>query len=303
MCVGIYPISRLHVNFSKSDSQMVENDDRQRNRENRPEDVCTPPCSQQPVLIGPTPNPVSVRIVNFPAGTVFVPQAAPWGKFLFSVSGVVEFAIEGRRYLSPPAYALWIPPFIEHESRARQATRYAAVYIAQARCDSLPREVTALRCTDILLAIVQNLAARSIEVPVSMEDLRLANVLVDQVRIAPPFDGFLPFVNEPAIARIMTAIVQTPGDRRSLAQWAEEEGLSERSLSRHWRELAGVSFHEWRQRAKLVAALAMLEEDYSSDEIARRLGYNSSSAFIAMVRQMTGTSPERLRSTNRHRGP
>lgn len=279
---------------------MVKNDDPQRNRENRPECVGTPPSPQQPALVGPTPKPVSVRIADFPAGTVFTPQAVPWGKLLFSVSGVVEFAIEGRRYLSPPAYALWIPPFIEHESRTCQATRYAAVYIAQTRCHRLPASVSALRCTDILLAIVQDLAARSIEVPVSTEDLRLTDVLVDQVRFAPPFSGYLPFVSDPAIAHIMTAIVQTPGDRRSLSQWAEEAKQSERSLSRHWRELTGVSFHDWRQRAKLVAALAMLEEDYSNDEIARRLGYNSASAFIAMVRQMTGASPVRLRREKRH---
>ncbi|MFP3183734.1 MAG: helix-turn-helix domain-containing protein [Paraburkholderia sp.] len=93
----------------------------------------------------------------------------------------------------------------------------------------------------------------------------------------------------------------SPDDRRSLAQWAEEAGLSERSLSRHWRELAGVSFHDWRQRAKLAAALTMLEEGYSKDEITRRLSYNGASAFIAMVRQMTGASPERLRREKLHR--
>jgi len=282
---------------------MVENEVRQGNRENRPKDIGTPPRLEHPALIGPAPKPVSVRVVDFPAGTVFMPQAAPWGKFLFAVNGVVEFTIAGRRYLSPPAYALWIPPFIEHESRTCQATRYAAVYIAETRCDSLPAQVTALRCSDVLLAIVQDLATRSIEIPTSAEDLRLAEVLIDQLRLSREFGGYLPFVDHPAIARIMTALVQTPGDRRNLAQWAEEVKLSERSLSRHWRELVGMSFHDWRQRAKLVAALAMLEKGCSNDEIARRLGYNSTSAYIAMVRQMTGASPERLRRENRGYSP
>lgn len=281
---------------------MVENEDGSRNRENRPRNVGAPPRSEHPALIGPAPKPVSVRVVDFPAGTVFAPQAAPWGKFLFAVNGVVEFTIAGRRYLSPPAYALWIPPFVEHESRTRQATRYAAVYIAETRCDSLRAEVAALRCNDILVAIVQDLAARSIDIPNCAEDRRLADVLIDQIRLAREFGGYLPFVGDPAIARIMTAIVRTPGDRRNLAQWAEEVRLSERSLSRHWRELVGMSFHDWRQRAKLVAALTMLEEGCANDEIARRLGYNSTSAYIAMVRQMTGTSPERLRRENRLRG-
>jgi methylphosphotriester-DNA--protein-cysteine methyltransferase len=62
-----------------------------------------------------------------------------------------------------------------------------------------------------------------------------------------------------------------------------------------------VSFHDWRQRAKLAAALTMLEEGYSKDEITRRLSYNGASAFIAMVRQMTGASPERLRREKLHR--
>ena len=278
---------------------MVEIEGRQRNRENRPNDIGAPPHSDRPALVGPAPDPVSVRVVNFPAGTVFAPQAASWGKLLFALSGVVEFNIAGRRYLSPPAYALWIPPFIEHESRTRQATRFAAVYIADIRCNSLPQKVCALRCSDILFAIVQDLAARAVEIPKSADDLRLADVLIDQIRLAREFGGYVPFVDDPAIARIMTAIVQRPGDRRNLAQWAEQVALSERSLSRRWRELTGMSFHDWRQRAKLVAALSMLEQGCSNDEVARRLGYNSTSAYIAMVRQMTGASPERLRREKR----
>jgi AraC-like DNA-binding protein len=56
-----------------------------------------------------------------------------------------------------------------------------------------------------------------------------------------------------------------------------------------------MSFGEWRQRLRVVRALALLEAGRSVESIALDLGYGSSSAFIAMFRRMSGTSPDKLR--------
>lgn len=74
-------------------------------------------------LVGAPSDPVSVRTALFPEGTVLPQQRAPWGKLLFAVHGVAEFWIGGELALSPPAYAIWIPPARNtgHAHRARSA--------------------------------------------------------------------------------------------------------------------------------------------------------------------------------------
>jgi hypothetical protein len=39
-----------------------------------------------------------------------------FGDFNFSLNGTLEFDIEGKYYLSPPSYGLWLPPRTEHQS-------------------------------------------------------------------------------------------------------------------------------------------------------------------------------------------
>ena len=116
-------------------------------------------------------------------------------------------------------------------------------------------------------------------------------MLVDQIRLAPRFESYLPFSDDPLLGPILAALQADPGDRRSAAQWAREAGTTERTLSRRCHDQLGVSFNAWRQRLKVVAALALLDEGEPVYRIAERLGYGAPSGFIAMFRRVTGASP------------
>jgi AraC-like DNA-binding protein len=146
-----------------------------------------------------------------------------------------------------------------------------------------------------LNAILADFAARDVTVPVTAEDLRLALVLVDQIRLAPRFDRYLPLSGDALLAPVLRALQANPGDRRSLAEWARTMETTERTLSRRCQEKLGISFNEWRQRMKLVAALALLDAGEPVQQIALKLGYANASAFIAMFHRLTGTSPMQMR--------
>jgi AraC-like DNA-binding protein len=248
-----------------------------------------------PRLIGKVPEPISFRIENFPAGTIFPSQEAPWGKVLYAVRGLAEFDIAGRPYLSPPAYAIWIPPKVEHRSRIHHDVRYASVYIGSDHCGGMPTAPCTLALNDLIKAAMNHFAERRIVQPRADEDYRLAMVLLDQLRLAPRHDSYLPTSADPTLNVLIAALQANPGDRRPLSEWARFVGTTERTLSRRWREVLGLSFNEWRQRLKLVIALSQLDAGRSVHEIATELGYNNTSAFISMFRKMTGTSPQQMR--------
>jgi AraC-like DNA-binding protein len=244
-------------------------------------------------LIGPPPDPISIRTVTFPAGTEFPSQRARWGKLLFPLTGIAEFVIAGEMLLSPPSYAIWIPPGIEHRSRLRHSACFTTIYIAKGRCKGMPLEPETLAIPPVLKAIARDFAIRRVTVPNTPQDHRLAEVVLDQCRSARLHYRYLPTTHDEHLLPILAHLRQHPGDRKSLSQWARAHNTTERTLSRRWRSAMGISFQEWRQRNKLVVAIARLDQGQPVHVVAYDLGFASPSAFIAMFRQMTGASPTR----------
>jgi AraC-like DNA-binding protein len=248
-----------------------------------------------PRMEGEPPKPVSFRTENYKAGTRFPPTRQDWGELNYALLGVVEFDVEGVRYLSPPHYAIWLPPDTLHDAWNQQDIRYVTVYVERSLCADLPATTSTLSISPLLKAILADFAARDVTLPQTTEDLRLAQVLVDQIRLAPRFDSYLPMSSDPLLGPVLRSLQAAPGDRRSLGEWARAMKTTERTLSRRCHFELGLSFNEWRQRLKLVSALAMLDSGRPVQEIARDLGYSNASAFIAMFHRLTGTSPTQMR--------
>ena len=248
----------------------------------------------KPNASGHAPDPISLRTLDFAAGTVFPLQQAPWGKLLFPISGVADFTIAGKRYVSPPAYAIWIPAEVLHESRTPHATRYASVYVRRDLCRGLPEVPSTLSLSLLIRAIVADFAMRDVTDLLTDADERLGRVLLDQILLAPRHDSYLPSSDDPLLSLVLSALRDTPGDRRSLAEWARDVNTTERTLSRRCRATLGMSFHEWRQRLKLVTALTLLGAGVPVKVVSQQLGYGATSAFIAMFHQLTGMSPARM---------
>ncbi len=252
--------------------------------------------TRTPRTQGEPPRPVSFRTEAYKAGTLFPPKRQDWGELNYALVGVVEFNVEGVRYLSPPHYAIWLPPDTLHDAWNQHDIRYVTVYVERALCAGLPDAPSTLSISPLLKAVLADFAARDVTIPETTEDLRLAQVLVDQIRLAPRFDSYLPLSGDALLGPVLRALQADPGDRRSLAEWARRVKTTERTLSRRCQDELGISFNEWRQRMKLVAALAMLDAGRPVQDIARQLGYSNTSAFIAMFHRLTGTSPAQMRS-------
>lgn len=67
--------------------------------------------------------------------------------------------------------------------------------------------------------------------------------------------------------------------------------MSERSLLRLLARDTGMSFMRWRRQFQIVFALQRFAEESSVQTVAYALGYESSSAFVAMFRKTLGDPP------------
>ncbi len=90
---------------------------------------------------------------------------------------------------------------------------------------------------------------------------------------------------------VATALISDPGDPRSLAQWGRQVGASGRTLARSFLAGTGLPFGRWRTLVRLQASLPHLAAGLAVSNVARRVGYETTSAFVAAFRRETGVTP------------
>jgi AraC-like DNA-binding protein len=94
---------------------------------------------------------------------------------------------------------------------------------------------------------------------------------------------------------LLAALQAAPVDNRTLVEWARALHTTERTLARRCQKELGMNLGQWRTRLRLVKALDWLRGEMPVQEIAWRLGYASTSAFIAMFQREQGCAPQRYR--------
>ncbi|AXW47141.1 AraC family transcriptional regulator [Ralstonia solanacearum] len=241
------------------------------------------------------PESIAMNVVHVTEGTDFPVERHTWGQFVYSVEGIIELTVKSSRYAAPPDFGVWLPPGIDHLAWAGDETSYFLLDIEQNLCDRLPSKASVLAVGPISKAIFLDLKARRIRDPQCPEDARLMQVLIDQLSVGSPAENFLPLSNDPALRKVLEGLSRDPGDNRTLADWARHVHNTERTLARRCTRDLGMTFMEWRQRLRLSRALAMLADGLSVQSVAQKLGYTTTSAFIAMFQKAVGATPNTFR--------
>ena len=133
----------------------------------------------------------------------------------------------------------------------------------------------------------------------STEHQHLLCTLLDELKETPATGTFLPASDGPLLGPILHHLEQHPQDNRSVTELARGAGTTERTLARKCRQDLNIPLSEWRNRMRIVKAMALLETGRTIESIAKEFRYSSASAFIAMFRKLTSTTPARYRATSR----
>jgi AraC-like DNA-binding protein len=96
---------------------------------------------------------------------------------------------------------------------------------------------------------------------------------------------------------VASALRAHPEDQRDLTGWAASVNVSGRTLARRFREETGVPFGQWRTAVRVQAALVLLAQNQPVSRVAKRVGYDTTSAFVAAFHKHTGVTPGAYFST------
>jgi len=193
-------------------------------------------------------------------------------QLVYASLGLMMVKTRSFSYVVPPQRAVWMPGRVEHSIGARSIVKMRTLYIDPLVSEDLPG------------------FGYEPNSPMS----RIMLVILDQIRAQPVVSSLaLPIPSDPRVRRVVQAIIDNPADSRELADWAKKVGASKRTLVRLFPKQTGMTFREWRQQRRLLHALELLATGESVTSIALELGYENTSAFIAMFRRCLGTTPRR----------
>lgn len=248
-----------------------------------------------PLTARELPLPIMFRSAHVPADGLYPQHQHAWGEFVYSFSGVMEVKVAEHHYLAPPQYGIWLPPDIEHVGLNRYAAHHCSLYLAPAVCAAMPPAPCALTVNPLVRALLEYLQQHDAQQPGTAADERLLQVLVDQLHVAPRAGSYLPTSDDPQLGAVLQLLEGNPGDNRSLPELAHAAHTTERTLMRRAQRDLGMSLAEWRQRLRVVRAMALLESGQTVETIALDLGYGSASSFIAMFKRVVGSTPDEYR--------
>lgn len=219
----------------------------------------------------------------------------PWGQLAYATTGVMHVLTPGAAWVAPPTRAIWLPPHLPHEIVMQGETALRTLYIDPLIAQPLSGAETVLEVAPLLRELILHILKIGMLGPGKPEHERLTGLLIDLLLEARPQDLSLPLPRDRRALALAEWIQAAPGDRADLASLARRAGAGLRTLQRLFPEETGLSLEVWRQKARLIHAVALLSGGQSVTATALDCGYDSLSAFITAFRRQFGVTPGRYR--------
>ena len=246
------------------------------------------------------PQPVVAYGRNLLAGEVLPLHSHRRAQFVYASSGVMTVTTSSGSYVVPPQRAVWMPSGVEHRIDARSDVKMRTLYVEISEAANLPREVCVLQVSPLLRELVVAAVMAGCQYQPDSPESRIMAVILDQIRVQPVIALALPMPTETRVLRVVQKLSANPADSRNLSAWAKEVGASKRTLTRLFSAQTGMSFRSWREQLRVLRALELLATGESVTNVALEVGYENTSAFIAMFRRCLGTTPTRYLDITNH---
>lgn len=239
-------------------------------------------------------RPLFARTESLAAGTFSTVHRHPWGQLSYAIEGVLDIRTPQGNYVALPHCAVWIPAELEHQVINLGRVEMRSFFVDPTLFPWETGRCRVLQVSALVRELIKVASTLPPDYPLSGPEERLAQVLIDQLKALPEAIFSLTLPSDKRVLVISQALLESPNDRRTLAQWAEQTGTSERNLARLFRRETGLSFRLWRQRQRLMLSLGGLESGHPVTRVALDYGYDSPSAYIAAFRALFGCTPGEL---------
>ncbi|MDV2467426.1 helix-turn-helix transcriptional regulator [Acinetobacter chinensis] len=213
-------------------------------------------------------------------------------QLMATTSGLVTITTDKGIWVVPPKSAIWIPAHTQHSA---SGIGISSCYVVFIKDDILKLDnCQMIQVNDFLSSLLKRTDKIFIEENENSENSRLMAVLRDEIANASHQWLYLPLPSDKRLKKISSALLQQPSSKTTLDEWAKICFMSERSLTRSFKQETGLSLHNWRRRLHIILALQWLNDGKNVTFIANELGYVNDSSFITMFKKAMKYSPKKF---------
>lgn len=215
----------------------------------------------------------------------------PHIQLIHALHGVMVVSTDIGQWIVPPSRGLWMPAGVTHSIRMVGNVKMRTAFIRPDAAPDLLAQCAVLGVSPLLRELI--LAAIDVPLPYAAESRhgRLMRLLLDEVVQMPTLPLSLPHPADARLRQICTTITQTPDDSSTISDWARRLSVDPKTIHRLFQRETGMTFGQWRQQARLLAALEHLATGARVVDIALDLGYSSPTAFATMFKRQFGVAP------------
>ena len=203
-----------------------------------------------------------------------------------AATGIMRVFTRRGVWVVPPGRALWVPANIEHSILCNSPVSMRTVYL-RGQHAAFSAACVVWNVSSLMRELIIRVAADDCR----GQDEHLLALLVSEIDSIDSVPVYLPEPTDAKLKGMTDTLLSYPDDTRKLDDWAAQLGVSPRTLIRRFQKQTGLTFRQWRQQARLLAALERLAEGQAVTSVALEVGYESPSAFVAMFRDALGVTP------------
>jgi len=219
-------------------------------------------------------------------------ESAGWHQLIYATRGVMTVYTERGAWVVPPHRGVWIPAGFTYRLEFSGVVALRMLFVKPRRRTTL-RTCSVVNVSPLLRELIVRtnlIGALDSRIP---EQRRLAAVILDEFKALETVPLQLPFPRDRRAAEFANLVSNEAHGKMPMARVIRRCGASRRTLERLFRLETAMSLGQWLRRQKLLQSLRRLAGGEGVESVALELGYNSSSAFIAMFRKELGQTPRR----------
>ncbi|MBA1144305.1 AraC family transcriptional regulator [Mesorhizobium neociceri] len=241
------------------------------------------------------PRPIVGFACDYPSGLSSGMHSHPRAQLLYAVSGVMRVDMQGWNYLVPPTTGLFVPADAAHAISMDGPVAMRALFMREDAATRVAQAPKVISVSGLLREVILAACAEPVEWDPDGRGYHLAELALDEIGRATPLPLGLPMPGDARLLRVACALLECPHDPRNLEAWGDVANASSRTLARMFRAQTGLSFRQWRQQARLTAALNSLVTGAHPTKAAATAGFDSVPAFGAAFRALFGITPGQAR--------
>jgi AraC-like DNA-binding protein len=234
------------------------------------------------------PRAVAVMPKTFVAGSRTERHSHKRAQLLYATAGLMMATAEDGTWVVPEGHALWIPPRLPHAVVMHGDVAMCSAYLAVEAIAGFSERARVIEVSPLLAAALVALTGEPVLYDETGRGGHLAALVLDETRRAPETRLTLPLPQDARLRRICLGLIDDPALALGLDAWADRAGVSRRTLTRGFRRETGLSFGQWRARARIVRALALAADGRAARHVAASVGYRSLQALRGRTQALIG---------------